>query len=441
MEKITWTTEKRKTADLKPADYNPRKISERERADLMASIQEFNEVEPVVINTTGRLIGGHQRISIYIDLGIEEIDVRVPSRELTLEEEVRLNLRLNKSGGEWDRDKLKEFDTELLKVVGFSGKELDWIFKDKKSSDDEFDPDASVALIDTPKSKNGDIYKLGGHRLMCGDATIEADVEKLMNGESAQMVFMDPPYNVNYQGGMGAGEKHNRDGIMNDNMSRNSFKEFLISCCRNMHKVCRGGIYICMSSTEMDSLKSAFEETGGHFQSFIIWVKNTFTLSRADFQSRYEPILYGWPKGVVNHYFAGWRDESNVWEGLEKMNPTFDGEKTTIKIGEYHLELDGAVTGKIIRGKDRTDIWEDKKPTKSKEHPTMKPVTLVSKAIRASSDRGNIVLDLFGGSGTTMIAAEEFGRKCYMMELDPRYVDVIINRWEKKTGMMAEKVN
>jgi DNA modification methylase len=142
-------------------------------------------------------------------------------------------------------------------------------------------------------------------------------------------------------------------------------------------------------------------------------------------------MLYGWREGVVNHYFAGWRDEGNVWDDLETLKPKFDGEKTTIKLGEYHLELDGEVTGKIIRKKDMTDIWNEKKPSKSKEHPTMKPVKLVGKAIKASSRRDDIVLDTFGGSGSTLIACEELDRVCYIMELSPMYCDVIRQRYEK----------
>lgn len=180
---------------------------------------------------------------------------------------------------------------------------------------------------------------------------------------------------------------------------------------------------------------------GGHWQSFLIWVKHTFTLSRSDYQQQYEPILYGWKKGQGEHYFVGWRDEGNVWEDLCTLKASFEDGKTILRLGEYHLELDGQVTGRVIRKKDQTDIWHEKKPGKSKEHPTMKPVALVEKAIKASSLRGELVFDPFLGSGTTLIASESTGRTCYGCEMSEMYCDVIIERWEKITERVAEKIS
>lgn len=209
---------------------------------------------------------------------------------------------------------------------------------------------------------------------------------------------------------------------------------------KNMLDNTQGAFYICMSSKELASLKDVFEKNGGHWQSFIIWVKNTFTLSRSDWQNQYEPILYGWNGDLTNHYFAGMRDEGNVWENLQKLKPQYDGVETTIKIGAYHLKLKGQVDGKVCRKNDSVDIWHENKPTKSAEHPTMKPLKLCAKGIKASSLRGGIVLDTFLGSGSTLIASQETGRICYGMELDPQYVQVIINRWEKLTGKKAIKI-
>jgi DNA modification methylase len=230
---------------------------------------------------------------------------------------------------------------------------------------------------------------------------------------------------------MGTHSQNKRDRIENDNMSDDAFSELLKKSIRNMLDVCKGVFYICMGSKELGSMKNIFESEGGHWQSFIIWVKNTFTLSRSDWQNQYEPILYGWNKDTVNHYFAGWRNEANVWEDLEELNPVWDGEKTKINLGEYHLELDQMVTGRVISKKHQTDIWREKKPTKNPEHPTMKPVRLIAKAIKASSVRNQTVLDIFGGSGSTLIACEELDRRCLMMELDPKYVDVIRKRYER----------
>ena len=292
-----------------------------------------------------------------------------------------------------------------------------------------------------PIAKLGDIYQLGDHRLICGDATDRETIEKLMDGKKADMVFTDPPYNVDYTGGMGTHEKNAREGILNDKMSSSQFYAFLLGACRNMVDFCSGGIYICMSSSELHKLKVAFEEAGGHWQSFIIWVKNTFTISRSDYQHTYEPILYGWPQRVTNHYFIELRDNGNVWEDLQKINAKYDGEFTTLKFQGFEAKIKGKAEGQIKRGKHKTDIWRYNKPVRSDEHPTMKPIELCAEAIKNSCTEGRLVLDLFGGSGSTLIAAEKLKRICYACELDPKYVDVIIDRWEKLTGKNAKKIS
>jgi len=196
-----------------------------------------------------------------------------------------------------------------------------------------------------------------------------------------------------------------------------------------------GGIYVCMASSELDSLKSAFEEGGGHWQSFIIWVKNHFTLSRADYQNTYEPIMYGWRNGIVNHYFTQRRDIANVWEDLSKVKTEYDGKHTTITFQGFKVRIEGKVEkGEVIRKKQHIDIWRHDKPTKSLEHPTMKPVALVVEAITNSSSDGDIVLDTFLGSGSTLIACEKTGRICYGVELDEKYCDVIVQRYVDYTG-------
>lgn len=263
-----------------------------------------------------------------------------------------------------------------------------------------------------------------------------------MGGKNANMAFTDPPYNVAYEGGGNYAEngKQKRQMIKNDEMSKENFFEFLSKVCKNLIDYCDGGIYICMSSSEIDALKIAFERGGGHWQSFVIWVKNTFTLSRADYQHTYEPILYGWAGRIKNHYFTDRRDIANVWEDLQEVKTNFDGEHTTIKFQGFEVKLKGKVEGQIKRKKQHTDIWRYDKPTKSTEHPTMKPVALCVEAITNSSQRGDMVLDLFGGSGSTLIACEKTGRVCRMMELDEHYVDVIIKRWEEYTGNKAKKL-
>lgn len=440
---ITWHVEKRKVSDLLPADYNPRKMTERERKDLEDSIKEFGAVVPLVLNIGKRkdvIIGGHQRTTIYADLGIKEIDTMVPNRELTKNEEKKLNLRLNKNTGSWDLEKLRELGLGILTEVGFNQIEVTNIFDIKQTADDNFNLEEEEKKAEKTKIKRGDIFQLGNHRIMCGDVRDPKDMAKLMGGVKADMVFTDPPYNVDYQGSMNSKTKNKREAIQNDAMSPEQFKTFLNDTMASMLTHCDGVYYICMSSKELAALKDVFEKNGGHWQSFIIWVKNTFTLSRADWQNQYEPILYGWSAKTKNHYFSGFRDEGNVWENLDKLNPTFDGKETTLKVGAYHLKLKGEIEGKLIRKNETLDIWHEKKPTKSSEHPTMKPIRLVAKAIKASSKVNDIVLDPFSGSGSTIIACQETNRKGYGMEIEPKYVQVIINRWKLLTNQVEKKL-
>jgi len=452
--KITWKNDRRKVKDLIPADYNPRLLTEKDRHDLEQSIQRFGDADPVIVNAGTRanvLIGGHQRVMIYADLAWDEIDVRVPERELTIAEETELNIRLNKNTGHWDEDKLRLFDQGFLLGVGFDKVEMSRIFDKAEAKDDAFDPDSArkqkaeakddafdpdSARKQKAEAKLGDVFELGQHRLMCGDATSAEDVAKLMNGEKAQMVFTDPPYNVDYQGGMNI----KREGIMNDAMTPEYFYEFLRKSCVNMLAHCIGGVYICMSSSELHTLKMAFESAGGHWQTFIVWIKNNFTMARSDYQHIYEPILYGWNKEINNHYFNQARNIPNAWEDLREMKTVFDGEHTTIKFQGFEVKIKGRVEGQIKRKKQVTDIWRYDKPSVSKEHPTMKPIALCEEGIKNSSLIGDIVLDCFGGSGSTLVAAERMGRRCFMMELDPHYIDVIIFRWEQATGMKAKKI-
>jgi DNA modification methylase len=223
-----------------------------------------------------------------------------------------------------------------------------------------------------------------------------ADLEKVMDGVLADMVFTDPPYNVDYgntakdkiraKGGKKAGRT-----IMNDNLGE-GFEQFLYDACVNLLSVCKGAVYVCMSSSELDTLQSAFRKAGGKWSTFVIWAKNTFTLGRSDYQRQYEPILYGWKEGA-EHFWCGARDQG--------------------------------------------DVWFFNKPVKNDLHPTMKPVELVERAVRNSSKTQDIVLDPFGGSGSTLIACEKIGRQARLIELDPRYVDVIVKRWEEYTGKIA----
>ena len=254
-------------------------------------------------------------------------------------------------------------------------------------TDDDAVPEAPVEPITRP----GDIYTLGNHRLLCGDSTVLSNVEKVLDGALADMAFTDPPYNVNYANTAKDKMRGKNRAILNDDLGE-GFEKFLYDACVNILTVCKGAIYICMSSSELHTLQKAFVAAGGKWSTFVIWAKNTFTLGRADYQRQYEPILYGWKQGT-DHFWCGARDQG--------------------------------------------DVWFVKKPVKNDLHPTMKPVELVERAISNSSKSRDIVLDSFGGSGTTLIACEKLGRQARLIELDPKYCDVIVKRWEEFTGKTA----
>ena len=335
------------------------------------------------------VVAGHTRYKASKLIGITEIPCIIAD-DLTDEQIKAFRLVDNKSAeyATWDMallnmelESLQDFDIELF---DFS------IEKDLKGVVDD---DYEIELPEEPKSKYGDIYKLGNHYLMCGDSTKQEDVDKLMNNELADLVVTDPPYNVNYEG-----KTEDSLKIMNDHLDNEKFYSFLKQAHDNLYSHTKdgGSIYVFHADTEGFNFRKAFIDSGYKLAQCLVWIKNTFVMGRQDYQWRHEPILYGWKLGA-SHYFIDDRTLSTV------------------------LEFD--------------------KPNRNAEHPTMKPVELVAYLIRNSSKKDNIVLDLFGGSGSTLIACEQLERRAYMMELDPKYCDVIIDRWEKFTNQKAELIN
>lgn len=388
MAQLKWTTEKRKINDLIPYSQNPRQMTDKQNKDLTKSLEKFDLVEIPAINTDGTILAGHQRLRIMQQLGRGEeiIDVRVPNRLLTEKEVQEYNIRSNKNTGEFDFDILANaFETEDLLDWGFEESEL----KIDKIIDEDDVPEAQPQAV----SQLGDIYKLGNHRLMCGDSTNLDDIEKLMDGHKADMVFTDPPYNVNYEGKTKDALK-----IKNDHFTDDSFYQFLLEAFTSMslHTKAGGAIYVCHADSEGLNFRKAFLDAGYLLKQCIIWNKNCMVMGRQDYQCKHEPILYGWKNGGSHQFFGG---------------------------------------------RYQTTVWDIDKPTKSLDHPTMKPIALVVKGIENSSKSEDIVLDLFLGSGSTLMACEQTNRVCYGTELDPRYVDVIIKRWEAFTGEKAEKVS
>jgi len=381
---------------LIPHARNARTHSEEQIAQIAGSIAEFGFVNPVLVGDDGVIVAGHGRILAARKLGLSEAPVIV-LRHLTPTQRRALMIadnRIAENAG-WDEEMLaaelaalKDDDVDLA-LLGFDDAELDRLLAgtlDETDAADEAPPPPA-----DPISRPGDLWICGEHRVLCGDATVLSDVEKVLDGELADMCFCDPPYGVNYANSAKDKLRGKNRPILNDNLGT-EFGPFLYDASVNILTVTKGAVYICMSSSELDTLQKAFREAGGRWSTFIVWAKNTFTLGRSDYQRQYEPILYGWKEGT-DHYWCGARDQSDVW--------FFD------------------------------------KPARNDLHPTMKPVALVERAIRNSSKSRDIVLDPFGGSGTTMIAAERSGRRARLIELDPKYVDVIVQRWQSATQSAA----
>lgn len=382
-----------KTEDVNPYENNPR-INDGAVEATANSIKEFGWKQPIVVDKEGVIIAGHTRLKAAKKLGMEEIPVLV-AKDLSSEQADAYRLADNKTGeiSEWNMDMLGDELSQIEDIdmtdFGFDDEDLELQDENTDAEDDEFDGE----IPENPTSKVGDIYKLGEHRLMVGDSTDPDQVKQLMDGEKADLLITDPPYNISYEG-----KTEQKMTIQNDSMSNDDFRSFLkksyIAADSNMKP--GATFYIWHADSERINFEGACNDIGWKLRETLIWNKNLMTLGRQDYQRKYEPCLYGWKDGAA-HFWNSDRKQTNV------------------------LDFD--------------------RPTKSKLHPTMKPIPLFDYQIKNSSKRGQKVLDLFGGSGTTMIACEQNGRKAYLMEIDPKYADVIIDRWEEFTGKKAEKLN
>ena len=353
------------------------------------SIKEFGFKVPVVLDKNNVIVAGHTRYKAAKLLKITEIPCIIAD-DLNDEQVKAFRLIDNKAA------ELASWDIDLLNLELENIKDIDmelFNFEISNILDNVVDDEYEVELPEEPKTKSGNIYKLGNHYLMCGDSTNADDVKKLMNNQLADLIVTDPPYNVNYEGKTDDNLK-----IMNDNMEDNQFYSFLESAFINLYNSVKNGgsIYVFHADTEGLNFRKAMMSSGFKLAECLVWVKNAFVMGRQDYHWKHEPVLYGWKPGA-SHYFINDRSQSTV------------------------LEFD--------------------KPIRNEEHPTMKPIDLIAYLINNSSKKDEIVLDLFGGSGTTMIACEQTNRKAFIMELDPRYCDVIVDRWEKFTNQKAELIN
>ena len=380
-----------KIAELLPASYNPRKQlkpGDKEYEKIKNSITEFGYVEPVIVNKDMTIIGGHQRVTVLSDLGYTEIDCVVV--DVDKQKEKALNIALNKITGEWNKELLADLIQDLqdsdfdVAFTGFEPPEIEQLFNavhDQKITEDEFD--VAAELEKPAVAKIGDVWLLGRHRLVVGDSTLPETFDVLMDGKRANLVVTDPPYNVDYEGNAGK--------IQNDNMTDDTFYKFLFAAFVNMEQSMEAdaSIYVFHADTEGLNFRKAFKAAGFYLSGTCIWKKQSFVLGRSPYQWQHEPILYGWKiKGKHNWYTD--RKQSTIWE--------FD------------------------------------RPNRNALHPTMKPVGLMAYPIKNSCMSNCIVLDPFGGSGSTLMACEQTNRICHMVELDEKFADVIVNRYIESVG-------
>jgi len=403
---------------IQPYENNAKQHPRTQIDQIKTSIAMFGMDDPIgVWNDT--IVEGHGRLIACQELGYREVPI-IRLDHLTDEERKAYTLAHNKltMNSDFDidilNDELAQFETIDMAEFGF---DLDFDAEEAEIVEDE-----APELPAEPKSKPGEIYQLGSHRLMCGDSTKAEDVAKLMDGELADLVVTDPPYNVAIENSKGM-------TIENDNMASDQFQEFLTAAFENMNDNLKpgGAFYVWFASREHINFETALNKASLEVRQELIWNKNSLILGRQDYQWKHEPCLYGWKDGA-SHYFIDDRTQTTV---IEDKKPDIK----KMKKEEMQKLLEEIFSDKV----SSTIINEDK-PSANDLHPTMKPIKLLARQVKNSSKVGEKVLDLFGGSGSTLITCEQLGRKCYMMEYDPQYLDVIIERWENFTGQKAVKI-
>lgn len=421
--KLQWHTEKRKVNNLLPYSKNPRSISDKQMNDLKRSLSKFNLVEIPAIDADNKIIAGHQRIRALQILGRGEelIEVRVPNRKLTQKEYDQYLITSNAVGGDWDFEKLKSFDLGMLLDVGFDQNELADIWNENlETEDDNFDEEKEIAKIKTPKTKLGDLIILGQHRLICGDSTDPKVLQRLFDKEKASMIYSDPVYNIKINYNSGIGGKQNYGGNVNDNRSDEEYKEFLRKSMVAALSVAKNDLHIFYWSdqTYIGFAQEIYRELGIENKRVCLWLKNGQNPTPGvAFNKCYEPCTYGV------------RGKPYIAKNINNLNEVMNKEITT---GNNLLE----------ETLDHLDIWTVKRLSgKNYEHATSKPPKLHEKAIRRCTRPGDIILDSFSGSASTIIAAEQLKRKVYAVELEPIFCDLAIKRYEKLTGVKAKIIH
>ena len=414
--KLQWHTVQKRVNDLIPQEVNPRKITDKQMADIKKSLTKFNLVEIPALDLDNKILAGHQRIKALQLLGRGEklIDVRIPNRKLSEDEAKRYLIASNALGGDWDFEKLKSFDLDLLTDIGFDNLEL-FKFWDKELEvkDEDFNIEEELKKIKKAKTKLGDLIHLGPHKILCGDSTNPDNLKRLFGGDKASMIFSDPVYNLNLNYSKGIGGKSEYGGEVRDNRSYEEYKSFiknsLLSALPNTKDDCH--VFYWCDQTYIGLFQELYRELGIANKRVCLWLKNSQTPThKVAFNKCYEPAVYG-------------------IKGRPYINPEIlnYNEVLNKELGTGNQMLEDIY--------DSLDIWLTKRISgKDYEHATSKPPKLYEKAIRRCAKPGDIILDSFAGSGSSIIAGEQLKRKVYAMELEPIFCDLIIKRYRKLTG-------
>lgn len=421
--KLEWKTERRRVKGLLPYKRNPRKISEKQMGDLKKSLEKFGLVEIPAIDLSGKIIAGHQRIAAMLLLGRgdEMIDCRIPNRELTEAEYKQYLLTSNKVHGDWDEDILAEyFDSDTLLESGFDQEEITDLFSEiLDTEEDQFDVEEEIKKIKKPESKLGDLYRLGPHRLYCGDATDIEVVQRVVGGTKIDMIYCDPIYNINLSYGSGIGGTKNYGGSTKDDRSDGEYEALLQKTMENALAVSSedAHVFYYCDETYVPLIAQIYKNLGIDFKRICIWLKGIANPTpQIAFSKVYEPCVYGVrgkPYLSPNH--------RNLDEVLNKEVGTGN------QMIEQFMEM--------------IDVWAVRRLNGNLyEHPTQKPITLHDKPIKRCTKVGDNILSLFGGSGGELVAADQLKRNCFMVEIDPVFVDLIIKRYEKYSGKKAIKI-
>ena len=419
---LQWTTVRRKVDDLIPFEGNPRKLDEKQQTALLKSLKRFNLAEIPVIDLDNTILAGHARLRALqmLGRGSEMVDVRIPSRKLTEPERKSYLLTSNAVRGSWDYDLLRTFDTELILDIGFNDDELTNLWGDLQTEDDEWDEEKEKTRIKKPKSKVGEIYALGPHRLAVGDATDNSVLTRLFGKERTTMIYSDPVYNLSIDYNRGIGGKQNYGGNVNDKRTKSEYREFIKKSMQNGISVAMpdAHVFYWNDQSQVGLIQELFENLGLKNRRVCLWIKNGQNPTPGvAFAKAYEPCIYAT------------RGKPYLAKGLDNLNEVLNKEMGTgNRLAEDIL--------------DALDIWLVKRlPGTEYMHATAKPPTLHEKAIRRCTKPGDIILDSFLGSGSSLVAADQLKRRCYGVELEPLFADLTIHRYAKLTGNKARKIN